>query len=161
MVADIEKRLLVRHIIATLAYRAAKIFQNVPEEFAKFEAGHKVRTPLAIMAHLNLLIDLANRQFDFAATRLESNRTRTWKREIALFYSLLETLDKTIAEGIGPGADLSIEQIIQGPIADAMTHLGQLATLRRLAGDPVQGESYWKANIRVGHVGPDQPLQSS
>lgn len=161
MSSEQEKRLLLRHIIATLAYRATKIFRNAPEGFSSFEAGEEVRTPLAIVGHLNLLLDYSKRNFDTTLEPFKPNRSPTWEGEVALFYILLRQLDETVASGTGPRSDISVEQIIQGHISDAMTHIGQLATLRRLAGAPIKGESYWKADIQVGHVGPDQPLQTS
>jgi hypothetical protein len=49
-----------------------------------------------------------------------------------------------------------MEKLIQGPLADALTHVGQLAMLRGMAGVPVRPESYPRAEIVVGRVGIDQ-----
>jgi hypothetical protein len=159
MTADQVKRQLLRHFLATLAYRATKIFHDAPDTYPTLDVGNRVRKPLTLMAHINLLLNFTNRLFNEKTERLKSNRTRTWEKEVQLFYKLLKDLDDTIAQGLGPEGSLTIEQIFQGPIIDAMTHVGQLATLRRMAGSPIKGENYWKANIKIGQVGPDQPLQ--
>jgi len=49
-----------------------------------------------------------------------------------------------------------VEKLFQGPVADALTHVGQIAVLRRLAGSPVKGENYFVADIAAGRVGADQ-----
>ena len=46
--------------------------------------------------------------------------------------------------------------MFQGPIADALTHIGQIGMMRRMAGAPVRGENYFKADIAAGRVGAEQ-----
>src|SRR5215467_4822374 len=45
-------RMLLRHALATVAYRAGKALRGAPESFANFKIGETSRTPAQILAHL-------------------------------------------------------------------------------------------------------------
>jgi hypothetical protein len=147
------KRDMLRHTLATLAYRAAKSLANAPERFARFRTLETSRTPDQILAHLGDLFDWALRvaKGDFTYTEAIP---LSWEREVARFFASLKAFDDYLASD----APLAIpaEQIFQGPIADALTHVGQLSMLRRMAGAPIRGESYVRAEIVAGRVGPIQ-----
>jgi hypothetical protein len=144
---------MLRHTLATLAYRAAKSLANAPEKFARFRTLETSRTPDQILAHLGDLFDWALRvaQGDFTYTEAIP---LPWEREVARFFASLKAFDDYLASD----APLAIpaEQIFQGPVADALTHVGQLSMLRRMAGAPIRGESYVRAEIVAGRVGPIQ-----
>ena len=145
---------MLRHTVATLAYRCGKILRDVPPEgFADFVVSPGCRTPLAIVAHLGDLIDWAVSAARGAAT-WQAAAPRTWEEETDRFFRSLATLDELLAAGVPP--DYSAEQAFQGPIADALTHCGQLAMLRRIAGAPVRAENYVRAEIVAGRVGREQ-----
>lgn len=148
-------RHLLRHTLATLAYRAGKVLRDAPEGFAAFSAGESTRTPAEILAHMGDLLGWALAMADDAPRR-NAESPLPWDREIARFFAALERLDRRLAEG-DPLA-ISPERLFQGPIADALTHVGQLAMLRRLAGAPVARESYARAEIEVGRVGAEHLL---
>ena len=78
----------------------------------------------------------------------------SWDSEIARFFDGLRRLDEALAADAPLG--FPVEKLFQGPDADALTHIGQIAMLRRLAGSPVKGENYFKAEIQAGQVGPEQ-----
>lgn len=143
-------RHLLRHTLATLAYRAGKVLRDAPEGFAAFRVGESTRTPAEILAHLGDLLGWALAMADDAPHR-KAEPPLPWDREVARFFAALERLDQRFAES-DPLA-MSPERLFQGPIADALTHVGQLAMLRRLAGVPLARESYAKAEIEVGRVG--------
>jgi hypothetical protein len=146
-------RRFLRHSVATLAYRSGKILRDAPQNFGTFRVGETTRTPSQILAHVGDLLDwglsqaTGNERWNDAVPLL-------WDEEVARFYSSLNALDTCLASE----APLSCpcEQIFQGPIADALAHFGQLAMLRRLAGEPVRGENYAVANVEPGRVGPQQ-----
>jgi len=144
---------MLRHVVATIAYRAAKALRGAPEEFAAYKAGPTTRTPIEIVAHMG---DLFN--WSLTLLRGESKwNTSTplgWTEEQARFFATLRAFDDYLVSG-APLA-LSVERVFQGPVADALTHTGQLAMLRRMAGVPMKGESYARATIEAGRVGPDQ-----
>lgn len=146
-------RELLRHTVATLAYRGAKVVRDVPESAASVRIGPSTRTPVEILAHVGDLLDWAHHLANGAYVWRESP-VQTWDQEVERFFGGLRRLDARLAgdEPLGYPA----EKIFQGPIADALTHVGQIAMLRRLAGAPVRGESYFKADIVVGRVGPEQ-----
>lgn len=147
------KREFLRHAVATLAYRGGKVLRDVPESFASFRVGETTRTPSQILAHVGDLLDWAAS----LATGKEEWHEATpspWGQEVARFYDALNTLDTHLASDAALGRPC--EQIFQGPVADALTHFGQLAMLRRLAGQPVRGENYATAEIELGRVGPQQ-----
>jgi hypothetical protein len=146
-------RQFLRHTLATLAYRAEKVVRDAPSEFGDFRVGPSSRTPREIVAHLGDLLEwalgLAQGQHRWLPTPELS-----WNDACARFFHALDRLEKYLSSSEPLG--WSAEQLFQGPIADALTHTGQLAMLRRLGGFPVRGENYAKADIVAGRVGREQ-----
>ena len=144
---------MLRHTLATLAYRGGKTVRDVDQEFADFKVGSSSRTPAEILAHIGDLLDwsvqLANGKPVF-----HESKPLPWDQEVARFFRALETLDRRLASGEPLG--YPEQKIFQGPIADALTHVGQIALLRRMFGKPVRGENYFLAEIVEGRVGPEQ-----
>ncbi|MFC0273895.1 hypothetical protein ACFFIX_21150 [Metabacillus herbersteinensis] len=140
---------LLRHYLATIAFRASKALTNIPKNFPDFETGKGVRKPLEILHHMSDVLTLACIAFEIKDE--QNNEVQSWEKEIDRFYHQLEQLDEALAQNKFP-TTLTIEQILQGPFADVMTHIGQLYTLRRLADSPVTGESFIKASITIGHI---------
>jgi len=147
-------RQLLRHAVATLAYRAAKPLSGAPDSFCKFKASADARTPVEILAHMGDLFEWA-----LSAARGQqqwhASEPHPWAQEVPRFFSALEAFDAYLASDNPLHAQP--EKLFQAPIADALTHVGQLAMLRRLAGAPVRGENYYVAEIATGRVGADQP----
>ena len=146
-------RMALRQMAATLAYRAAKVLRDVPPEFAHKAFGDATRQPVRIVAHMG---DLMSWGVSMASGGKEWKPAGgdDWGIEVGRFFSGLAALDAALAaDGEFKG---SIEKIIQGPLADALTHVGQLAMLRGMAGAPVRPESYARAVITAGRVGLDQ-----
>jgi hypothetical protein len=144
---------LLRHTLATLAYRAGKAVRGAPPEFQAFTGAG--RTPAQILAHMGDL-------FDWALSIVEGRETwrnstpLPWEQEVGRFYASLGAFDQRLAGG-GAIRNGLAERLFQGPIADALTHTGQIAMLRRLAGCSMKGENYFKAEIKAGAVGFEQP----
>lgn len=142
---------LLRHAVATLAYRAGKAVRGAPPEFGSFSGA--TRTPVQILAHMGDLFDwalgMANGRHGW-----RNSTPLPWNQEVARFFASLTAFDERVASG-APLAE-PVEKLFQGPIADALTHTGQIAMLRRLAGCPTKGENYFQAEIRAGVVGIDQ-----
>lgn len=146
-------RQMLRHTLATLAYRGRKAVSGAPASFADFRVGDSSRTPGQILAHVGDLLDWAVGLARGEHVWKEA-APLPWEEEVARFFAALARLDETLAsEPLGDGR---AERVFQGPIADALTHVGQLTMLRRLAGAPVKGENYAKAEIVAGRVGPGQ-----
>jgi hypothetical protein len=146
-------RLFLRHAVATLAYRAGKALRGAPATFADFTVASGTRTPAQIVAHMGDLLDWAL----YLARGEQSWHDSTplpWDREVARFFAALVAFDAYLASDESLGS--SAERLFQGPIADALTHTGQLTMLRRLAGAPVRGENYARATITAGMVGISQ-----
>ncbi len=148
-------RQLLRHTIATLAYRGGKTLRDVSGTFAQFGNGEQGRTPEEILAHIGDLLDWAlsiargNQQW-------HNSTPLPWDQETQRFFAALEAFDVCLASDFPLQAPA--EKLFQGPIADALTHVGQIAMLRRLAGSPVRAENYYVADITAGRVGSDQAL---
>jgi hypothetical protein len=142
----------LRHLVATLAYRAAKVLREVPPGFAEFSAGPSMRVPVQILAHLADLMGWAVRTAQ-GEVLWRAEGSRDWDTEKRRFFDGLATLDRVLASD-APVANA--ELLIQGPLADALTHVGQLAMLRGAAGAPVRPESYARAEIVAGRVGLEQ-----
>jgi hypothetical protein len=145
---------MLRHAVATVVYRGAKTFRDAPGDFAAFRIKPDSRTPVEIVAHMGYLFDWALSMAKGKEVWRESV-PRNWDEELARFYASIREFDLFLA-GASTMA-CPAERLLQGPIADAMTHVGQLAMLRHLAGSPIKGENYFKADIVVGQVGPAQP----
>ena len=146
-------RQLLRHTIATAAYRGGKALRGAPESFATFTLGDSPRAPTNILAHMGDLFDWALSMARGEAAWGDS-QPLAWNAEVDRFFSSLKKFDNYLAsqEPLHSPA----EGLFQGPIADALTHIGQLAMLRRLAGCPIKGENYFKAEIVTGRVGIEQ-----
>ena len=148
-----EKREMLRHTLATLAYRGGKAVRGAPEGFASFRANESTRTPAQILAHVCDLLDWAHN----LATGSDAGQNSTplpWDEEVSRFFKELEKLDSYLASDAPLGSPA--EKLFQGPIADALTHVGQINMLRRMAGAPVRGENYFKADIEAGRVGSER-----
>jgi len=145
---------LLRHALATLAYRATKVLRGFPVEAVCTRASPRTRTPLELLAHLCDLMRWAE-GMACGELRWEVTPLPAWDDGVERFHASLAALDAALAAA--PASCRPAEQIFQGPIADALTHVGQLALLRGMVGSPVRPESYARAEIRTGQVGRDQP----
>jgi hypothetical protein len=146
-------RELLRHTLATLAYRGGKAVRDAPAGFATFKADPTTRTPAAILAHVGDLLDWALSMARGEAAWRDSPPL-PWPQELARFHEGLRAFDAQLASE-APLAT-SAQTLFQGPVADALTHVGQITMLRRLFGSPMRGENYARAEIVVGRVGPEQ-----
>jgi hypothetical protein len=145
---------MLRHTVATLAYRGGKALRGAPAGFSDFSAFPGTRTPGQILAHVCDLFDWAVKMAD-GVHEWAPKPPQAWEQDTARFFAGLEAFDRRLASGATLG--FSAEKLFQGPVADALTHIGQIAMLRRTAGAPVKGENYVRASIAVGTVGADQP----
>jgi hypothetical protein len=151
--SDDSTRALLRHSVATLAYRAAKSCRGAPDGFTAFRAAPDSRSAGEILAHLGDLIEWVDSQAR-GAQRWNNSTPAAWEDDVARFHRALQHLDDYLASS----APLHFDplRLFQGGIADALTHVGQINMLRRLAGSPVRGENYAKAAILMGRVGKEQ-----
>lgn len=147
------RREMLRHTVATLAYRGGKAIKDAPDGFAFFRSGETTRTPIAILSHIGDLLDwaLGMARGDF---KRPDSQSRTWDEESERFFEGLKKFDDFLASG--QAVAVPPEKLFQGPVADALTHVGQINLLRRMAESPVRGENYFKAEIETGRVGADQ-----
>ena len=142
----------LRHILATLAYRGGKAMRGAPASFADFRVSDSARTPLQIVAHIGDLVE-------WACVLARGEKTwndatpQSWDREVQRFFDALQRFDQQLAS---QPLQCKPERLFQGPIADAFTHVGQIAILRRIAGVPLKGENFYVADIAAGRVGSDQ-----
>lgn len=153
-----ESRRLLQHFLAALAYRTQKALRGAPDGFAELRVGTHVRTPHELVWHMTGVIGYARTMLHggtFAPPRLP-----TFEAEVARFHDTLAALRDDFAD---PAlvARITDEQFLQGPLADAMTHAGQLAMLRRLAGSPVASENFIFARVTAANVGAAQPEPAS
>lgn len=151
---ETSDREFLRHALATLAYRGGKAIRDAPPGFADYRASPGTRTPLEILSHIGDL-------FDWMAHLIAGEHvwndtgTLTWDEQLERFHDRLAVLDAKLASD--DPVETSAQRLFQGPIADALTHVGQIAMLRRMADSPIRGENFFKAEIVAGRTGPDQP----
>jgi hypothetical protein len=148
-----SERDMLRHALATLAYRGGKAVRGVPDRFGDFKTEAAIRTPGQVLAHIGDLLDWALALADGRHVWSDSPPA-PWPEEVARFFRALARLDARLASEAPLGFDE--KRLLQGPVADALTHVGQIAMLRRMFGAPVRGENYLKADIVAGRVGPEQ-----
>ena len=150
---DPTTRLFLRHALATLAYRAGKVVRGTPPAFGQFRVTPDSRSCVEVLAHMGDLMDWVLRMVE-GDPRWTTAAPLAWEAEIARFFASVKALDDHLASGAPIRFDAG--RVFQGGIADALTHTGQLAMLRRLAGCKMKGESYAKADIAIGRVGIEQ-----
>jgi hypothetical protein len=148
-----DSRVFLRHTLATVAYRGAKAIRNAGPDFAGYGAPETSRTPAKILAHIGDLMVWALAMSEGRRDYHDSSPL-AWEKECERFFAALKKFDEYLASE-KPLQALA-DKLFQGPIADALTHIGQLAMLRRMAGVPMKGENYFVAEITVGCVGADQ-----
>ena len=149
----VSARDLLRHCVATIAYRGSKNLRDIPPSFPKFQPPQNARTPEQILAHLGDLFDWAV-SMAVGKPAWHDSQPLEWSREVERFHQSLKRFDDYLAGDEQLHA--SPEKLFQGPVADALNHVGQIALLRRMAGCPIKGENYFKADIACGRVGPEQ-----
>jgi hypothetical protein len=156
-----EKSEMLRHFLATLAYRTQKAVRGASEGFADFEAGNQTRSPKELVRHMTSVLGYSRTFFVGGSYRPEP--LESFAAEIERFHSTLDLLSKHLTDGDQLLNDLTEEQLLQGPFSDAMTHVGQLAMLRRLFGQPVPPENFIFAEIDPGRflAGVPARLESS
>ncbi len=148
-----DSKQLFRCTLATLAYRAGKTVRNAPATYAEFHGGEGLRTPAQILAHMGDLLEWAL-SIAKGKQAWHDSKPLPWEKEVERFFTALQNFDEFIASGTAVEAPL--EKLFQGPVADALTHVGQLAILRRMAGAALRAENFYKAEITIGRAGADQ-----
>ena len=151
--SDLGARSFLRHTVATLAYRGGKALRDAPAGFSEFRAGDSSRTAGQILAHIGDLLDWALSKAGGKET-WKDTAAGSWDVGVSRFHGALGAFDAYLASDAP--LHCSPEELFQGPIADALTHVGQIALLRRLALAPVRGENYARAEVVAGRIGPNQ-----
>jgi hypothetical protein len=148
-----SSRDLLRHAVATLAYRGGKALRSAPAGFEEFRIAETTRTPGQVLAHIGDLLDWGL-SLAKGAQKWQNSDPLPWDKGTERFFAALQAFDTYLASG--EPLETSAENLFQGPVADALTHIGQISMLRRLADSPVRAENYLQADIVTGRLGPDQ-----
>jgi hypothetical protein len=154
-----EQRNLLRHFLAALAYRTQKALRGAPPKFGDFQAGPSVRTPAELVRHMTSVLGYARTYF--IGGSYWPDPLPSLEAEVIRFHEMLEDVAAHLANETPLLQEMTAEQLLQGPFADAMTHAGQLALLRRFAGDPVAPENFIVAEITATRLGPNQANPAS
>jgi len=148
-------RQLLKHFLAAIAYRTQKALRDAPDHYPTFSAGNRVRTPTELIHHMTSLMGYVRTFFVGGQFPMKPEPLPTFREEVARFHEMLEAVGTLLASDAKPS--ISTEQLLQGPFADTMTHVGQLAMLRRLADAPVRPENFVFADIRAERLHANQP----
>jgi len=154
-----DERRLLRHFLAALAYRTQKALRDAPAEFGEFDPGNNVRTPMELVRHMTSVLGYARTYF--VGGQYRPAPLPSLDEEIARFHEMVESLASHISSADPLADQITAETLLQGPLSDAMTHAGQLAMLRRLAGNPVAPENFIVADIDSQRLGIDQAQPAS
>lgn len=152
---DRDQELLL-HYLGAIAYRTQKALRDAPDHFSDFAAGHQVRTPVEILRHMTSLMGFTRTLFLGGSYPVKLEPLPNFRDEIERFHKMVESVGDLLRSGT-PLREISTQQLLQGPFADTMSHVGQLALLRRLADAPVPPENFIFADIAGTRLGPDQP----
>lgn len=150
-----DKRALLRHFLAALAYRTQKALRDAPEDFGSFVPPNHVRSAAELVRHMTSVLGYA--RTSFVGGTYWPEPLPSLDEEIARFHDMVGDLARHLGEGSPLLGNMTAERLLQGPFSDAMTHAGQLAMLRRLAGAPVPPENFIVARISAERLGSDQP----
>ena len=146
------ERALLQHVLAAIAYRSQKALRDAPAHYPDFPAGHQVRTPVEILRHMTSLMGYVVTLFNGGSYPLKPAPLPAFDDEIARFHAMVQVVGDLLAAGT-PLLEITHQQLLQGPFADCLTHVGQLALLRRLADAPVAPENFIYADIRADRLG--------
>lgn len=147
MSTECTKSNLLSHFLAAILYRAEKAIKEVPDHYPKLQLGNGVRTPIEILSHISHVLKCAHSVFE-QYDSLCQPPIGSWEDEVLRFYDIVEELKKSLSKGL-PSRDRIAEKLLQGPLSDAMTHVGQLSMLRRVAYDPIPAENFFDADIKA------------
>jgi hypothetical protein len=147
-------RELLRHFLAAIAYRTQKALRGAPEHYPAFSAGNRARTPVELVRHMTALMGYVRTFFQGGSYPVKPDPLSSFQDEVRRFHDVVESVGALLRSGAE--CSVSTEQLLQGPFADAMTHVGQLAMLRRLADSPVAPENFVYADIRADRLGTTQ-----
>ena len=153
-----DKRTLLRHFLAALAYRTQKALRDTEPDFESFRATPKSRTPHELIRHMDSVLGYS-RTFFIGGT-YRAPLLPSFRDAVLHFHEILEDVARHLEIGT-EFRGINAEILLQGPFSDVMTHAGQIAMLRRLAGSPVPPENFVFADISPANLGPDQPLPAS
>lgn len=151
-----DKREVLKHFLAALAYRTQKALRDAPAGFGDFRPQEGVRSPVELVRHMTSVLGYACTLFTGGRYRPEP--LPTLDAEVARFHEMIKTLAAHIESAAPLSEGVTTERLLQGPLADAMTHVGQLAMLRRLAGAPVPPENFVFAEVDPARLGRDQAM---
>lgn len=154
-----DKRAMLRHFLAALAYRTQKALRGAPSGFGDFRAGDRVRTPAELICHMTSVLGYARTYF--VGGQYRPAPLPSLDAEVGRFHEMVEDLARHVSSDAPLPESMSAERFLQGPFADAMTHAGQIAMLRRLFGSPVAPENFIVADITGERYGPDQAEPAS
>ena len=143
------KRELLRHMVATVAYRGGLAITDAPADFATFRAHDTTRTPGELLAHIGDLLEGSHYLLKGEFVYLTSEPL-PWKEGVARFFAAVKQLDSFLASAEPLACPM--EKLMQGPVGDALTHVGQIVMLRRMAGTPIRPGSYFTAEIVAGKI---------
>ena len=150
-----QERALLQHMLAAIAYRTQKALRDAPERYPNFSAGHQARTPVEVLRHMTSVLGYCRTFFVGGSYPVKPEPLATFADEIRRFHEVAQDVGRHLAAG-APLRDISNRQLLQGPLSDVMTHVGQLALLRRLADAPVPPENFIYADVQADRLGPDQ-----
>lgn len=149
-----DKRQVLRHFLAALAYRTQKALRDAPAGFDSFRPAAGVRTPAELVCHMTSVLGYS-RTF-FVGGQYRPDPLGSLQAEAMRFHEMLVDLAHHLEAGTPLLEGMSPERLLQGPLADAMSHAGQLAMVRRLFGSPVPPENFIVAHIDGERCGPQQ-----
>jgi hypothetical protein len=154
-----DKGSLLRHFLGALAYRTQKALRDAPADFGRFRAARAVRTPSELVRHMTSVLGYA--RACYVGGRYRPDDLPSLEDEVRRFHGMLQELAQHIDAETELRDGMTPERLLQGPLADAMTHAGQLAMLRRLAGSPVPPEDFSVADIQGTRLGRSRPIRSA
>ena len=138
---------ILRHMVATIAYRSSRSLRDGPPGFSDVRLPGESKSAAELLLHMTNVLAFA------LATVTNTDRIRheplEWSGEVDRFYSQLGDLDSKLAGTVEIEPEMDL-RLVQGPLSDVLTHIGQLHAMRRASGAPIAATNYIKAEIHIG-----------
>ncbi len=150
---DTERQLL-KHLLAALVYRFTKSIKDVENEFWNFKVKDGVRTPHQLVVHIINVLGYVKTFFIGGKFRAKMQDV---ENDVNRFYEIIQELDKLISKD--ELREIHPKKLLQGPLSDSMTHIGQIAMIRRIFGSPIAPENFVFADIESNNLGKNQSDQ--
>lgn len=141
---DNQNELLI-HTVKTIRYRFIRATQGASASFGEFRIGANTRLPKEIVNHMFDLVTKTISMLQHGHFGTPPPEQLNFQQEQERLLAALNDLQTGLSRL--PPEPAKAKKLLQGPMLDMVTHIGQLAMLNGLHGNKVPRESYFDARL--------------